>query len=187
MLWYWATNMAAVRYNWIGFNYSDAERTRFEAIVGEASAGAYGVWMIVTAALFCLVAIGSTLLFLGPLVVAPGIPPTALFLSALASMIVFTFTFGLPLAMAVGGRLVDFLFGMAPFKEVAGDRELYSKIRLQIDCFAFIGVIVVGLLMAADYFLGIDVGRYLGTVRWLYYAALLVQAITGLVFIGKRK
>lgn len=186
MLRYWAMNMAAVRYNWIGFSYTPLELKRFEEIVSGAPFGAYTVWMIVTAALFCLVAVASTVLFLGPLVVAPGIPPTAVFVGALGSMIVFTFTFGLPLAMAAGGRIADFLFRMPPFKEADGDAKLYGKIRFQIGCFAIFGVVAVGLLMGLDFFFGIDVTQYAGDVRWFYYVALLLQAIMGLVFIRRR-
>jgi hypothetical protein len=186
LLRYWAMTMAAVRYNWIGFGYTPFELQRFKAIVGEAPVGAYSVWMIVTAALFCLVAVASTLLFLGPLVVAPGIAPTPVFVGALGSMIVFAFTFGLPFAMAVGGRIADVLFHVPPFKEADGDAALYGKIRFQIGRFAIFGVVAVGLLIGLDFFFGIDVTQYAGDLRWIYYVVLLGQAIMGLVFIGRR-
>jgi hypothetical protein len=187
MLRYWAMNMAAVRYKWLGFGYNSFELKRFEEIVRQVPATAYVVWLIVTASLYCLVVVASTLLFMGPLLLYATPAPPLVFLGALAAMVIFALTFGMPLAMAFGGRIVDLAFRMAPLTAVNGDAELYDKIRFQIGCLAIFGVASTGLLIwVTSPAIGVDISRYEGVVHWVYYVVLAAQGVMAFRFVRGR-
>ena len=178
MLRYWAMNMAAVNYNWIGFDYSSSERHRLGALTREMPEGSYVSWVAATVVLYGLLLMLVVPVFMGPLLIlypTGTVTPASLFYMACGSMIVFLLSFGMPLAMSLGGGVVNRMCGAPAFKEIASDYELYRKIRFQITCVAVMGILATGLLSWIASGFEINLSHYDTTVRALYYVAVGLQ------------
>jgi hypothetical protein len=106
---------------------------------------------------------------------------------AFAGMLVSLLTFGLPLAMAIGGRVADRLSRAPPFVEAEGDAALYGKVRMQIGRIALIGVVVLGLLNWITWVFDVDLTRYDAIVHWTYFGILAAQGLLGLLFVRERR
>jgi hypothetical protein len=193
MLRYWAVNIEAAGYAFIGFGYDADERHRFAAIRAAMPSGAYAAWLAATLPLYGIALSVSVALFFGPLLVAyprgTQIADTV-FLVATAGMLVSTLSVGLPLAMMLGGRLVDWASSASsasPLAELPGDAGLYRKIRYQIGRMAVVGAAAVGLLNWVTWEFGADLTQHDSAVRWTYYGVLAAQALLGCWFARTRR
>lgn len=190
MLRYWAMNMEAAGYSWIGFGYESQEKRRFAAIKAALPAGAYSGWLVFTVVFYGIALSVSVGIFFGPLLIfyPRGTPmPDSIFYVATAGMLISATTFGLPLAMMLGGRIVDWMSGAPPLAAAPGDAALYGKIRRQIGRMALFGVAMTGILNWVTWVFDVDLTQYDGVVRWSYFGVLAAQALLAYPFVRERK
>ncbi len=143
MLRYWAMNMVWVRFNAIIFTYTPDEQRRLESIAKDVTENAFFGWAFFTALFYVAAVLAGVLIFIAPLLLLypdTSKTPPALFMGATALMCVFALSVGMPLAMAIGGRITDRLAGTPPSPDAHGDAELYHKVLRQIGTMAVVGV-----------------------------------------------
>jgi hypothetical protein len=190
MLRYWAMNMVWVRFNAIVFAYTPDEQRRLEAIAKDVTGNAFFGWIFFTAIFYVAAAFAGVLIFIAPLLLLypdTSKTPPALFMGATALMCVFALSVGMPLAMAVGGRVTDRLAGTPPMPDAHGDAELYHKVLRQIGTMVVVGTVATGLWGLLVGAFDIDTAQYRGTVMRIYLAAFSAQTALAYGYLHRRK
>lgn len=190
MLRYWAMNMVWVRFNAIIFTYSHDEQRRLEIIAKDVAADAFFGWVFFTAVFYVAAVLAGVFIFIMPLMLLypdTSKTPPALFMAATGLMCVFALSVGMPLAMAIGGRITDRLAGTPPLPDAPGDAELYHKVLRQMGTMAVVGVIATGLWGVFVGAFDIDTAQYYGTVMWIYVAAFAAQTALAYGYLHRRK
>lgn len=189
---YWALNICVARRSGTatpGFSYEDAEWDRLFAIARTVSGSSIGVWLAATAlgyiALATLIMIGVLVPLLSLLWPAPATMPASGFFALLALMGVTLVAVGMPLSLAWGGALGDWLAGTPDLATEPGDAALLRTIRRQfwrVAIVAALSVIPISLLMTA---LGAEAG-WVPTILNLSAAASVLFGMIGHA-LGRRR
>ena len=176
LLRFWGANMTfafATSDWWPGFSYTSGERARLKALAETVPPSAMMIWMYaLVPAIFLLIAAAAvvalmlpvlTLLYPNPADLKP--LPFALVLGSVAAI---SIGLGVPIAMALGGRLALWWAGdTGPQVAEPGDAALYAKFRRQLWRVVLVmcGLFVPGCWLWITY--DLHAGPVITVMKWV--------------------
>jgi hypothetical protein len=185
---YWAVNVSIVYaggWSWIpGFPYKEEEKSRLAAIAASVPGAAVTVWLAAATIFFFLVLIVLVVGVMVPLITLLWPDPANMsatgFVSILALLMLVSIGWVMPLSIALGGAVADYLAGDPPPPDLPGDAALCAKIHHQFWrlCAIIATIFIPGFLI----FLSFDInpGVLLIFTRILTAASILLGLISHL-------
>jgi hypothetical protein len=179
LLRFWGANMTIAFQTsdrWPGFFYTPSEKARLAALGDTVPPAAMALWMYaLVPAIFIAIAglavVGLMLPAIMLLYPNPADLQVLPFVLILAAVAAVSIGLGLPVAMALGGRLALRLVGDTGGNAAApGDTELYAKFRRQLFRYALVacGLFIPGCWLWIVY--DLHAGPLLMVIKWVLAA-----------------